>query len=171
MKQKVFTNCFLVKMDEDGKPRQVCLGMKKRGFGQGMWNGSGGKPNENETMEAAALREIEEEFGVRVRKIEKRGEISFELRQEEKLVLMHTFLATEWEGEPTKSEEMKPEWFDVEAIPYNQMWQSDHEWLPLILSGQRIEAHFTYLCEGGEVESRSITELTDWSSKERLINS
>jgi hypothetical protein len=39
MKQKVFTNCFLVKTDKKGKPVQVCLAMKKRGFGAGMWNG------------------------------------------------------------------------------------------------------------------------------------
>lgn len=159
MKQKIFTNCFLVKTDSEGKPQQVCLAMKKRGFGAGMWNGSGGKPNEDETVEAAALREVLEELGVAVKKLEKRAEIDFVLRQEEKVVKMHTFMATEWEGEPSESEEMKPQWFEVDKVPYLEMWKSDREWLPLVLAGKKIRAKYTYACEGGEVEARETMEV------------
>lgn len=45
---------------------RVLLAMKKRGFGQGKWNGVGGKPNEGEKIEVAADREILEEIGVEV---------------------------------------------------------------------------------------------------------
>lgn len=35
---------------------KVLLGMKKRGFGVGRWNGFGGKVEPNETIEEAAKR-------------------------------------------------------------------------------------------------------------------
>ncbi len=163
LKEKVFTNCFLVKTDSVGNPTEVCLAMKKRGFGEGMWNGAGGKPKEDESVEQAALREVQEEFGVKILKLDKRGEIAFILRQEEKIVLMNTFLATDWENEPTETEEMKPRWFPIDEVPYAQMWASDKEWLPVILSGKKIKAKYTYAHEGGDVETRELTEVESFS--------
>ena len=53
------TLCFLLRDDE------ICLAMKKRGFGVGKWNGIGGKVQDGETIEEAAVRELYEEVGVR----------------------------------------------------------------------------------------------------------
>ena len=50
-------------LDPVGK--RVLLGMKKRGFGAGMWNGFGGKVELGETVEEGARRELEEETGWR----------------------------------------------------------------------------------------------------------
>lgn len=38
------------------EPGRVLLGMKKRGFGIGRWNGFGGKVQEGETVEEGAIR-------------------------------------------------------------------------------------------------------------------
>ena len=38
------------------QPGRVLLGMKKRGFGAGKWNGFGGKVEHGETIEQAARR-------------------------------------------------------------------------------------------------------------------
>lgn len=38
------------------QPGRVLLGMKKRGFGAGRWNGFGGKVHAGETIEDAARR-------------------------------------------------------------------------------------------------------------------
>lgn len=38
------------------QPGRVLLGMKKRGFGAGKWNGFGGKVQPGETIEEAARR-------------------------------------------------------------------------------------------------------------------
>lgn len=38
------------------KPGQILLGMKKKGFGVGRWNGFGGKVERGETIEEAAKR-------------------------------------------------------------------------------------------------------------------
>lgn len=124
-----------------------------------MWNGSGGKPQDNETVMEAAKREVQEEFNVKVKALDKRGEINFVLREEEKNVLMHTFLATNWEGEPTETEEMKPSWFGVSKVPYSEMWASDKEWLPAILTGKKIKAKYTYDHEGGIVETRELHKV------------
>ena len=70
-KVKHLTICFL---HDDEK---VLLAMKKRGFGEGWWNGYGGKLIEGETPEEAAIRELEEESGIRAKRIEKRGFLVF----------------------------------------------------------------------------------------------
>jgi len=57
--KKIATVLVVVK---DGK---VLLGMKKRGFGEGRWNGFGGKPNAGESVEEAAIRETQEECGIK----------------------------------------------------------------------------------------------------------
>ena len=59
--EKKITTLVLVHQGE-----KVLLGMKKRGFGQGRWNGFGGKLHEGETIEQAAKRETFEEAGVQV---------------------------------------------------------------------------------------------------------
>ncbi|OGM11041.1 hypothetical protein A2Z22_03900 [Candidatus Woesebacteria bacterium RBG_16_34_12] len=158
----MFTNCFLIKMDDRGTPTHVCLAMKKRGFGKGMWNGSGGKPKDDETVDAAACREVQEELNIKVTKFEKRGEIIFVLIQENKKVLMHTFLVTDWEKKPVETEEMKPQWFPIDNVPYTEMWASDKEWLPIILSGKKIKAKYTYAYEGGEIKTREIREVENF---------
>lgn len=38
------------------EPGRVLLGMKKRGFGEGRWNGFGGKVEEGESIEEGAIR-------------------------------------------------------------------------------------------------------------------
>ena len=41
---------------------KILLGLKKRGFGKGKWNGYGGKKEDGETIEEAVVREIYEEM-------------------------------------------------------------------------------------------------------------
>ena len=47
---KQLTLLFLVRDD------QILLAMKKRGFGEGRWNGVGGKVEKDETVEQAMIR-------------------------------------------------------------------------------------------------------------------
>ena len=46
------------------KENKVLLGMKKRGFGVGRWNGFGGKIEQGETTEQGVRRELSEEVGI-----------------------------------------------------------------------------------------------------------
>src|SRR3989338_652098 len=63
--------CFIVK---NGK---TLLIRKKRGFGQGKLIAPGGRIESGETPEDAAVREFEEETGIRVKNPEKIAEIEF----------------------------------------------------------------------------------------------
>src|SRR4051812_23340605 len=91
------TLCLLIKGDE------VLLAMKKRGFGAGKWNGIGGKVNEGESIEAAAVREAEEEIGVKIdiKDLEYTATTNFFFKDKpEWNQSMKTFFVAKWEGEP-----------------------------------------------------------------------
>lgn len=38
---------------------------------------------------------------------------------------MHVFCTSEFKGDPNESDEMKPQWFNVPSLPYDQMWADD----------------------------------------------
>jgi len=138
MNSLTLTLLFLRKCD------QVLLAMKKRGFGEGRWNGVGGKLDPGETVEQALIRETQEEIGVTPTAFEKVGHIEFDEHFKGEPTKMHVnvFTASSWSGEPTESEEMKPAWFDLTSIPYDTMWPDDPYWLPQVLDGKKINAFF-----------------------------
>ena len=69
--KKLLTLCII---HQDGK---VLLGMKKRGFGVGKWNGFGGKVEAGEAIEDAAKRELFEEVGLNALDLQKLGVLDF----------------------------------------------------------------------------------------------
>lgn len=154
---KLLTLCLYQK---DG---QVLLGMKKTGFGAGRWNGFGGKVkvDEGETIEQAAIREMDEECGLVVEEMEKIGIVRFEfIDQPDKLREMHVFRVDKAEGEVVETDEMKPEWFEVNQVPYQEMWGADKEWMPVALAGKQFEGRFLYQTpENDEVLERELTEI------------
>ena len=128
------------------KDNKILLAMKKRGFGEGKYNGVGGKIEVGETPEEAMIRETQEEIAVTPIEYEKVGIIEFDefYKGQKEKVMFHLYVASEWQGEPTESDEMKPEWFDIQSIPYDKMFPDDKYWLPLILEGRKIKAYFDF---------------------------
>lgn len=118
---------------------RILLGMKKRGFGAGKWNGFGGHVEEGETIEQAMAREFQEEAGVNVESFEKSGVINFHFSDKPIQPEVHIFRIKKYSGKPVESDEMKPKWFDINKIPYDSMWVGDDLWLPLFLAGKRFE--------------------------------
>jgi 8-oxo-dGTP pyrophosphatase MutT (NUDIX family) len=141
------------------KNNQILLAMKKRGFGQGRWNGVGGKPKENESIEDTAKRETSEEIGIEIAKFGEIARLCFyfankpEWNQE-----VIVYRVDKWTGEPTESEEMAPKWFPFEEIPYESMWPDDKYWLPLVLKGKKVRASFVF-GDNGVVEDMEVTEM------------
>ena len=126
---------------------EILLGLKKYKFGKGFYNGIGGKAEPGETILETAIRECEEEVGVKVTKCEKMATIYFPklfYRGEYVNSTMHCFVASEWEGEPVETEEMAPKWFKIAELPYEQMLPDDRHWLPKVLAGQKIEGVFSF---------------------------
>lgn len=126
------------------QPPRILLGLKKRGFGVGKWNGLGGKVEANETIEAAARREVQEEASIEVGNLDRVGILDFEFPGDSDVRQVHVFKSDDFTGEPTESEEMKPQWFNVEDIPYDEMWPDDKYWLPLFLNGRKFQGKFIF---------------------------
>jgi mutator protein MutT len=117
---------------------RILLAMKKRGLGQGKWNGVGGKVESTETIEEALARETREEINVIPKRISKVAEFNFTY------MYVHVFLCTSWEGEPTESDEMAPRWFQIKDIPFEEMWDDDKIWLPRVLNGEKLNGWFKF---------------------------
>ena len=39
---------------------------------------------------------------------------------------------------------MTPRWFQVDEIPFAEMWPDDKFWLPLFLAGKKFKGHFLF---------------------------
>lgn len=138
MERKILTLCILCK---DSK---VLLGLKKRGFGAGKWNGFGGKLESGESIADAARREVFEESGLRVNNLEKIGEIDFEFIGDPVVLAVNIFKCIDFEGEPAETEEMRPQWFNNDEIPFDSMWLDDRHWFPLALSDKKFNGKFVF---------------------------
>ncbi len=148
-KMKQATLCLFVRESQDDK--ELLLAMKKRGFGKGKWNGVGGKLDSekgDKNIVEAAVRETEEEIGIRIKDLEKVAILNFRFpyipQDKDWNQDVHVFLARNWEGEPIESEEMAPKWFKIEDIPFEEMWPDDKFWLPKILAGEKLKARFVF---------------------------
>lgn len=141
MKRNIDTTLLIVI-----KNNKILLAQKKRGFGEGLFNGVGGKKQENETIYEAMLRETKEEIDIVPLDAKLVAIMDFDLylKGENVTEKMHTYIASDYEGEPTESEEMKPQWFDLDNIPYNNMFQDDILWLPEVLKGNKVRAYFDF---------------------------
>lgn len=153
------TLSFLI---QRGQTDSILLGRKKRGFGCGKYNGLGGKIEPGEDEKAAAVREIAEEAEVAVdpSDLSPAGHITFyfpAMRSFDHDVTL--FVAERWRGEPRETEEMAPEWFPVNALPFRRMWQDDAYWLPLVLAGRVIEAEFTFAGDNETIATSSVKSL------------
>lgn len=134
------TWCFILRGDNE-----ILLAMKKRGFGVGKWNAPGGKVHPGELPIDTAARETTEEVGIIPQGLIEVARINFYFAQKpEWNQQVIGFLAASWTGEPTETEEMKPQWFKYSDIPYSQMWADDYIWLPRVLAGQKVTGDFLF---------------------------
>ncbi len=129
--------CFIVK---DGR---VLLIRKKRGLGAGKINGPGGKIDPGETPLESAIREVQEEVGVTPLEIEERGGLHFQFVDGYSLHCV-VFVAHDFTGELIETAEAIPLWFDLDALPFDEMWADDRHWLPETLRGQSFDAWFLF---------------------------
>jgi len=140
----------------------ILLGLKKKGFGMGNWNGPGGKVEPGEEIEAAARRESREEFGVDLGELKKIGIVTCEYREvdEPKDMEVHIFETKDFYGEPIETDEMRPRWFPVSKYPFDKAWPDDEFWFPWYLEGKTFRGRFQFHGYKKVVE-HELHEVTD----------
>lgn len=121
----------------------VLLILKKRGLGAGKTNGPGGKIDPGETPRQCVIRECQEELHITPLDARKIGELRF-VMSDCPDILCHVFRASDFNGEPTETDEAEPRWTPVDAVPYDLMWEDDRHWLPLLLADRPFLGRFIF---------------------------
>lgn len=137
------TLCFVIEDDE------ILLIEKKRGVGEGLYNGPGGKV-EDESVEDCIIREVKEETRIDIQEVEKIGELEFIFGQDP-FMFVHVFTTSKFNGGIEETEEARPEWFSIKNIPLNEMWPDDKYWIPKMLDGEKFLARFYFDEDGDEI--------------------
>jgi 8-oxo-dGTP diphosphatase len=124
----------------------VLLGLKKKGeIGSQTFNGPGGKCEEGESPIDCIIRETREEVGIELH------------REHLKLIAVITFYAADvadfevsvfitniFSSTPVETVDMVPKWFDITALPLDQMLESDREWFSKVVAGEEFRANVFY---------------------------
>jgi 8-oxo-dGTP diphosphatase len=122
---------------------RVLLIRKKRGLGAGKINGPGGRLEADEPPHDGAIREVQEELLVTPVALEKGGELKFQFIDGYS-IHVHVFRASGLIGEPAETDEAVPLWSDLDAIPYEEMWEDDRIWMPYLLNRRPFIGRFLF---------------------------
>ena len=157
---KQLTLCLPIRGD------RILLGQKKRGLGTGFWNGFGGKVHSDEVILAAARRELIEEVGITDGTMTPAGLLTFTFADTGASWQVSVFRLTDFHDNPQESEEMRPAWYNLDAIPFATMWPDDELWFPYFLRNELFVGSFTLSHPGGSADrckiiSYTLTEVTE----------
>jgi len=155
-------NATLVYLLRGDPPGEILLGFKKVGFGTGKYVGYGGKIEPGETIPQAAVRELAEESGIQIAptNLTYVADILFLFpNKPDWNHRVHAYTTPACDMQPQETDEMKPHWFPLTSIPYNNMWDDSQYWLPRVLSGDRINARFIFNHDNTTVDEVEFSPL------------
>lgn len=136
---------------------RILLLRKATGIGEGKWYPTGGKVRSWETPEAGVAREVFEETGLHVTNLRHHGEVACYFgRGASPMWVVQIFSTSDFKGSLEESGEGALRWFPISEIPYDEMWEDDRHWLPLLLEGKRFEGEFFYDEDGAELLEKAI---------------
>ena len=148
---QVYSLCYPVKTtngSKDGSIRHVLLGrIKQKGWGQGTWNGFGGKQEPDEDILDTTIRELREESGLKavIEDVSFKGSIRFNFKDPRKDIILHIFLLYKWEDIPIETKEMYPTWFNINELPLNNLTDPlDIYWFEEIFTEKIVLKHFYF---------------------------
>lgn len=137
----------------------ILLGKKLRGFGEGIWNGPGGKlePEDDGNIFRSASRELKEECGITAppENFEHVAHHTFYIGGKH-VFDCDVFILRKWDGKPKDSEELELEWFPIAGPWPEPMWPDDKIWLARVLAGEKMRCNFWLSEDGKQVESHNI---------------
>lgn len=140
--------CVVYVLREGVRGTEVLLGRKRRGLGEGRVVAPGGKLERGESPAQAAVRELEEEVGLRTTldALEPRGLLDYRFpHRPEWSQLSHVFVCRRWEGDVVESSELAAAFVPLDDVPFESMWDDARYWLPAVLtSGARVASVFEF---------------------------
>ena len=105
----------------------------------------GESPNEG------VKREVLEETGLLISQLKLHGVLKFYFGKIERPNwIVYVFSTRVFKGDLKSSEEGLLQWFSFDEIPYEQMWQDDKYWLPLLIKNRNFSGDF-YFNESGTI--------------------
>jgi 8-oxo-dGTP diphosphatase len=127
---------------------RILLGRKQGSpeIGAGTLNGPGGKMEEpDRTLVDCVIRETREELGIELNpdSLKKVAIITF-YAGETPYMEVHFYSSDDFLGEPSETKSMVPEWHEVDRIPFDRMLESDKDWFPKLLKGEKFNATVYY---------------------------
>lgn len=145
--------CFVFRGEE------LLMIHKKRGQGAGKLNVPGGKLRPEESEEAAAVRETEEETGLRPEGLRLAGRLEFYFPESDAWDnTCAVFVADACTGTLVpENEECSSLWVPRARIPLEKMWDADRLWLPLLLAGKPFHRAYVFDRHDKVIEERDLS--------------
>lgn len=114
---KVLAGVGVILVNENA---EILLGKRQGSHGAGEWSLPGGHCEKHESSDDSAIREVEEEVGLKVADVEKITWVDHYFEENDRQYVTLYYIATNWEGEvsnmePEKCEEWK--WFGLHNLP------------------------------------------------------
>jgi 8-oxo-dGTP diphosphatase len=147
--------CYLRRRD-----KFLLIHKAKGRFGGGLWNAPGGKIESRESSENAARREVLEETGLKVGDLRHAGFLKFFFGDKKKPDwAVQVFQTSSFSGKLKESSEGRLRWFHKDEIPYEEMWEDDKFWLPLLISETRFKCAFVFTADSKKLLSSKVISL------------
>lgn len=148
---KLATLCYVQK---DDKTLMLFRNKKENDYHEGKWNGLGGKFEPSESPEECAVREVEEESGLKVKDLKMKGFITFPMFDGKDDWYVFLFVITEFEGELKDSPEGTLKWIPNNELTNLNLWEGDKIFIPWLFEEKFFSAKFNY--ENGKFVDYSV---------------
>ena len=133
------------------KENKILLGKRlesSTNLGLDLYAGIGGKVEQNEDSLQALEREFLEEIKAKPTKAIKIGQVSFVFLHKDKdskwNMVVDVYKIEELDKKPMPTKAIEPVFFDINNLPYKNMWPDNFYWIHLVINGQNFTGEFVY---------------------------
>jgi len=140
---KLATLCYVIDKKTDST-LMIHRVKKQNDYHEGKWNGLGGKFEAGESPEECAIREIEEECGLKVKSVTMKGFITFPLFDGKEDWYVFLFVADDFTGDLIDSNEGNLAWIKNDKLTDLNLWDGDKHFIPWIFKEGFFGAKFNY---------------------------
>ena len=151
---KLATLCYVIDKKTDST-LMIHRVKKQNDYHEGKWNGLGGKFELGESPEECAIREIEEECGLKVKSVIMKGFITFPMFDGKEDWYVFLFTAYDFEGDLIDSPEGNLAWIENDKLTELNLWDGDKIFIPWLYQEVFFSANFNY--ENGKYVSHDVS--------------